>query len=207
MNEPRATRDTLAALVAAVERDRDARCAALRDDAARRADELLREARAEARRLVSEAVTAERRIDREQWRRAEARIETHLRLEQQRVHLQRLERGWVLLRDALLRRWHEAGTRRQWIEVALRRARLVLHPDHWTISHPAEWPERERGETSDWLHDSAGIRASFEADEAIEAGLCVRRDQACFDATLDGVFAARHRIEAQLLALFDGEGT
>jgi len=201
------TAATLDALLAAVERDRDTRCTTLLQEARQRCTALLREARADARRLVHDAVVAERRIDRESWRRADARIETHRRLQQQRIHLQRLERGWVLLQDALRRRWHEAPTRRQWVEVALRHARLVLHADHWTISHPSDWPQEERIATHDWLHDSAGISATYEPSDTIEAGIYVQRDQACFDATLTGLLSARHRIEAQLLAEFEAPGS
>ncbi|HEY5789284.1 MAG TPA: hypothetical protein VIX81_01595 [Gammaproteobacteria bacterium] len=197
------TSATLEALLAAVARDRDSRCQALLSDAGQRARELLQDARGDARRLLRHAVEEERRLDREGWRRADARIETHHRLQQQRVNLQRLERGWVLLVDALRRRWHEAETRRQWVETALKHARLVLHPDHWTIAHPPDWGQQERVRIHEWLHDSAGVNATFEAEESIEAGLCVRRDQACFDATLDGLLVARHRIEAQFLAAFE----
>ena len=199
------TSATLEALLAAVARDRDNRCEALTVEAARRARELLREARGDARRLLRNAVDEERRLDREGWRRADARIETHHRLQQQRVNLQRLERGWVLLVDAMRRRWHEPQTRRQWVETALQHARLVLQPDHWTIAHPIDWTQQERVAIHDWLHDSAGGNATFEAEDAIEAGICVRRDQACFDATLDGLLVARHRIEAQFLAEFGEE--
>jgi hypothetical protein len=197
------TARTLEALLETVHRDRDARCTALREDAQQRSRELLRTARAAARRRVRDAVTDERRIDREAWRRAEARIETHHRLAQQRIHLERIARGWVLLHDALLRRWRETQTRRQWIEAALQRARLVLHPDHWTVAHPTDWAAQERAEIYEWLRDSTGINATFEADDALEAGIVVLRDQACFDATLNGLLSARHRIEAQFLAEFD----
>ena len=200
MNPPETTRDTLDALLEAVARDRDARCNALAETSTNRARQLLAEARSFARLAVGEAVTSERRRDREAYRRMEARIDTHHRLQQQRIQKQQLERAWRLLRDALLARWQDPASRRTWIEAALKRAGLVLHADHWTIAHPPGWPQQERSRIHDWLHDRAGVSATFEAEEPIVAGLCVRRDQACFDATVDGLLAARHRIEAQLLA-------
>ncbi len=204
MNAPDATRDTLAALLDAVARDRDARCAALTDEAETQSRALLAEARASARRAVAEAAASERRRDREAYRLMQARIDTHHRLQQQRIQKQQLERAWALLREALLARWGDPAKRHTWIEAALKRAGLVLHADHWTIAHPPDWPSAERSRIHAWLHERAEVSASFEADETIRAGLCVRRDQACFDATVDGLLAARHRIEAELLAELTG---
>lgn len=200
MNPPETTRDTLEALLDAVTRDRDTRCNALAEESGKRAQELLAEARAAARRTVGEAVASERRRDREAYRRMEARIDTHHRLQQQRIQKRQLESAWRRLRDALVARWDEPAARRTWIEAALKRAGLVLHPDHWTIAHPPDWSQEERSRMHAWLHDRAEVSATFVAEESIRAGLCVRRDQACFDATVDGLLAARHRIEAQLLA-------
>ncbi len=200
MNPPESTRDTLEALLDAVARDRDARCNAFAEESTARARQLLAEARSGARREVGEAVASERRRDREAYRRMQARIDTHHRLQLQRIQKQQLERAWRLLRDALQARWRDPQARRTWIEAALKRAGMVLHADHWTIAHPPDWPQEERSRIHTWLHDRAGVSATFEAEDAIRAGLCVRRDQACFDATIDGLLAARHRIEAQLLA-------
>jgi len=200
VNPPETTRDTLEALLDAVARDRDTRCTALAEESGERSRQLLAEARGFARRAVGEAVASERRRDREAYRRMQARIDTHHRLQQQRIQKHQLEHAWGLLQDALFARWRDPAARHTWIEAALKRAGLVLHPDHWTIAHPPDWSPEERSRIHDWLHDRAGVSATFEADKAIRAGLCVRRDQACFDATVDGLLAARHRIEAQLLA-------
>jgi hypothetical protein len=194
------TRATLEALLDTVARDRDRRCAELAEEAGSRAAALLAEARVRARRTVAEAVASERRRDREAYRLMQARIDTHHRLQLQRLQKQQLERAWAQLSDALYKRWRQVDSRRLWIEAALKRAGLALQPDHWTIAHPPDWPADERSHTHDWLRDRADVSATFEADDSIRAGLVVRRDQACFDATLDGLLAARHRIEAQLLA-------
>ena len=200
MSDRDPTGETLDALLEAVARDRDARCKALADEARARSNALLADARAHARRAVAEAVASERRRDREADRLLHARIDTHHRLQQQRTQKRQLERAWAQMRNALLARWRDPEGRRTWIEAALKRAGLVLQADHWTIAHPTDWPRDERSRIHDWLHDRAGVNVTFEAEEAIPAGLCVRRDQACFDATVDGLLAARHRIEAELLA-------
>lgn len=200
MNPNDDTRATLEALLDAVARDRDTRCAGLREGASKRAKALLAEARAHARRTVGDAVASERRRDREAYRLMQARIDTHHRLQQQRQQKQQLEQAWAQLEGALAERWRDPDARRTWIEAALKRAGLVLHADHWTIAHPPGLAREELARVHDWLHDRAGVSATFEAEDGIVAGLCVRRDQACFDATLDGLLAARHRIEAQLLA-------
>jgi hypothetical protein len=197
---PDTTRTTLEALLDAVARDRDSRCRTLREEAETEARALLAATLAEARQTVAAAVASERLRDAEAYRRMQARIDTHHRLQQQRTQKRQLERAWALLRTALLERWEDPAARRLWIEAALKRAGLVLQPDHWTIAHPAAWATGERSQIHAWLHDRAGVSATFEADETLRAGLCVRRDQACFDASLDGLLAARHRIEAQLLA-------
>ena len=205
MNTSDDTRETLEALLDTVARDRDSRCQALREEADTQSRIQLAEARKRARQTVSEAVTSERRRDREAYRLMQARIDTHHRLQLQRVQKQQLEQAWAQLHTALLERWNTPDTRQIWIEAALKRAGLVLHPDHWTIGHPSDWSSQERTRTHDWLHDRAGVSATFEAEDAIRAGLCIRRDQACFDATLDGLLTARHRIEAQLLAELSNE--
>ena len=200
MNPSDDTRETLEALLVTVARDRDNRCQTLREEAETRSRTLLAEARASARGTVGDAVTSERRRDREAYRLMQARIETHHRLQQQRIQKQQLELAWGQLKAALLVRWHARETRQVWIEAALKRAGLVLNHDHWTIGHPSDWSPEERSRIHDWLHDRAEVSATFEAEKEIRAGLRVRRDQVCFDATLDGLLAARHRIEAQLLA-------
>lgn len=200
MTLPDDTRTTLEALLDAVARDRDSRCRTLREEAETEARTLLAATRAQARQTVAAAVASERLRDAEAYRRMQARIDTHHRLQQQRTQKRQLEQAWTLLRSALLERWEDPAARRLWIEAALKRAGLVLQPDHWTIAHPAAWATGERSQIHAWLHDRAGVSATFEADESLPAGLCVRRDQACFDASLDGLLAARHRIEAQLLA-------
>jgi hypothetical protein len=206
MNPADDTRETLEALLTTVARDRDARCQGLREEAERRSRILLAEARTKARQTVGDAVTSERRRDREAYRLMQARIETHHRLQQQRIQKQQLEHAWGRLQAALLARWRAPDSRQVWIEAALKRAGLVLNPDHWTIGHPLDWSPEERSRIHDWLHDRAEVSATFEAEKEIVAGLRVRRDQACFDATLDGLLAARHRIEAQLLAELSEEG-
>ena len=205
MNPADDTRATLEALLDTVARDRDRRCQELTDEATDRATALLAEARSRARRTVTEAVASERRRDREAYRLMQARIDTHHRLQTQRIQKQQLERAWAQLSNALQRRWRQADSRRIWIEAALKRAGLVLQADHWTIAHPPDWSAEERSRTHDWLRDRADVSTTFEPETSIGAGLRVRRDQACFDATLDGLLAARHRIEAQLLAELEPE--
>ncbi len=196
------------ALLAVVEAYRSAECERLRTEAEKEAAGLLLEARREARRRVHRAAQRERERAAVRIRTARAELDTRRREHQQRLGWALLEVALGQLEQALLERWGQADTRRLWIEVALEWALARLPAGPWTVRHPPGWPEAERTAFHRALASKSRDRGvGFQPDEAVRAGLIISSDRTSLDASVQGLFADRQAIEAELLALMaDGEG-
>ena len=75
----------------------------------------------------------------------------------------------------------------------------------WTVEHPDSWLDDD----TQWLQQAFAARGLpkpvLRQDEGIAAGLRVRLGAACLDATLDGLSAKLHAVEARLLAAWERE--
>jgi len=190
------------ALLAVVEAYRSAECMRLRAEAEKEAAGLLLEARREARRRVRRAAQRERERSAVRIRTAQAELDTRRREHQQRLGWALLEVALGKLEQALLERWGQADTRRLWIKVTLERALTRLPSGPWVVRHPLGWPEAERIAFNHALaSNSQDQGVDFKADEAVRAGLIVSSGRTSLDASVQGLFADREAIEAELLAL------
>ncbi len=189
------------ALLDVVEAYRSAECKRLRAEAEVEAAGLLLEARREARRRVHRAAQRERERAAVRIRTAQAELNTRRREHQQRLGWALLEVALGQLEQALLERWGQAGTRRLWIEATLERALTRLPSGPWVVRHPLGWPEAERTAFHRSLVSKSQDRGvDFQPDEAVRAGLIISSDGTSLDASVQGLFADREAIEAELLA-------
>jgi hypothetical protein len=183
------------------------------DFGARRCNELLEPARAEARTLVCAALSEARRrvhtaIVEERKRyasevgAAEAALATERRLTVQRHASELLASAWQPLQRQMAARWAAADTRAQWIETHMARAlAAVPHgPDAtWLVEHAEAWSEVERADCRERLRRDGVGDVEFAAVATIVAGFRVVCGHNVLDATVDGLTADRARLEGRLL--------
>jgi hypothetical protein len=206
MNSFRGVLDLQAeAVVDALNAQRDARCREIESAAARKAEQLLAESRHRLRERTRKAVAEERERRETALLDSRHRIETAGRRRVQQHYRELLKAATPQLRDELLRRWRDAGARRSWCEMLIVEAVDRLAAEPWTVEHPGDWS----GEDAQWLEQALADRGlpapELREDTAISAGLRLRLGGACFDATLDGLMANLHAVEARLLAAWERE--
>lgn len=190
-------------VVDALTAQRDARCREIESAAARKAGELLAESRRRLRERIHEAVADERQRRENALLDSRHRIETAGRRRVQQHYRTFLQEATPQLRDELERRWGDAGTRRAWCDMLIGEAADRLAAEPWTVEHPGDWSD----EDAQWLQRAFADRGlpspELCEDAAITAGLRLRLGGACFDATLDGLMANLHAVEARLLAAWE----
>lgn len=188
------------ALLERVASDRDQRCAALRAAANSQAQGIIRSARAEALANVKKAIAQERaRID-QGLKAAAARVDLEALRHAQQQSEALLDYMWTESAGLLERRWRDAGERRMWIEAALAQAGILLAGRAWCIEHGAGWEDGERGELDAQARHEGSSAIEWREESSVQAGLRVRADSVCIDATILGLLARREDVEAAFLA-------
>ena len=179
------------------------RCREIEIDASRKAEQLLADSRRRMRERVHKAVVEERQRRETALLDSRHRIETAGRRAVQQHYREFLHAAMPLLQDALEARWRDSGTRRAWCDMLIGEAADALPPVAWTVEHPGNWS----GDDTQWLRQAFAARGlaapEMLQDTGIAAGLRVRLGSACLDATLDGLAAKLHAIEARLLAAWE----
>jgi hypothetical protein len=194
-------------LLQVVARHRDARCRELFAQARRDAEQVIRQAHAEARSRMHQSIQGIRETRRQRLVASEAQRQTHRRCHRQEADQRLLAAAWPPLRKALAARWSHEPVRQQWIDLLIRQAcTLLLSPD-WEIEHPRDWPEQERAALQERLARLLGRPPEFVAREGIGAGLRISANGTCIDGTLAGLLRDQVRIESRLLARFNASVT
>jgi hypothetical protein len=107
---------------------------------------------------------------------------------------------WAQIGDILEARWRDSEHRRAWISAAVRQADLLLSARSWRIEHGKGWLPEEQHE----LEALAGKRGSrtigWDSVPQIRAGMRVRCEGVCLDATVEGLLAHHANIESAFLA-------
>ena len=178
---------------------REASCRELRERARAQAQDLLRATRREARQSVHGAIVEARARLEEGTRRAQARAALEERMRVQRETRLLLDEMWGEIGGALEARWRDPVHRRAWIQAALQQASLVLGGGAWRIEHGPSWPADSRAEL-DGLPLAPPRQIEWLRDGTISAGLRVRADGVCLDATVAGLTARRELVESAYLA-------
>jgi hypothetical protein len=179
------------------------RCREIEIDASQKAQQLLSDSRRRMRERVHKAVAEERQRREAALLDSRHRIETAGRRRVQQHYREFLHEAMPLLKDELQKRWSDTEARRAWCEMLIHEAADGLPPATWTVEHPAGWS----GEDSRWLQQAFAARGlpkpELRQDTGIAAGLRVRLGAACLDATLEGLSAKLHAVEARLLAAWE----
>jgi hypothetical protein len=183
-----------------VAEDRDKRCAALRAGAASQARQIIAAAHAEARSRVRDAVAEERARFDQGLRQAEARAEIEARRQAQRESLALRDHMWSEIPSVLERRWREPALRRAWIEAAIAQAAMLLGGRPWIMEHGTECAEFERSELTAHAVKQGASAVDWVLNAALPAGLKIRAEHVCIDATAAGLLVQRARIESEFLA-------
>lgn len=191
------------ALLDLVLADRQARCAAIADDAHERATTLLRQAHAEARTQMRDAFTEERARAAQRLDAARAHLATRRRHAEQQRAAALLAVGLARLPDELRRQWVLPDTRARWIDATLDSALAVLPHTPWRIEHPDDFSQDEREAISARLVSAQQAAPGFAGEARLTAGLRIAANGIVIDASLPGVVADRSAIGARLLGLLE----
>ena len=181
------------------------RCREIEIDASRKAEQLLADSRRRMRDRVHKAVVEERQRRETALLDARHRIETAGRRRVQQHYREFLHEAMPLLQDALEKRWRDTGARNAWCEMVIGEAADVLPPAAWTVEHPDNWSDDDTRELQQAFAARGLPKPELRPDTGIAAGLRVRLGAACLDATLDGLSAKIHAVEARLLAAWERE--
>lgn len=188
------------ALLQRVTRDRDERCAQMRTTADTQAREILRSARTDARASMHAAVAQERSRLAQGLRQAEARAELEARRRAQQETQIVLQHMWAEIAAALETRWRDPTQRREWIDAAVRQADMIMPARSWRIEHGPGWTSAERSDLEAFAREHAERTIEWVPGTDVQAGLRVRCEGVCLDATPRGLLARRDDIEAAFLA-------
>jgi len=190
------------ALLRRLGREQDSRTRHIRDEAETQAADIVRRARAEARTRVHQAVVDTRREDEMALARKRAALDTRARRNRQATMRELLDRAWQALPAALQSRWLDPTARARWCDAACVSARRSLrHLDRLQVEVDPQWLAHVGPLVRGRLEGPSNVEVT--AMDGLGAGLRIRAGDACVDATLAGLLAARERIASELLAEFE----
>ncbi|MEP6884828.1 MAG: hypothetical protein ABJC66_08765 [Gammaproteobacteria bacterium] len=189
-----------AALLERVASDREQRCTALRNAADLQAHQIVAAARTLASANVRNAIIEERSRIEQGLRQATARAEIEARKDEQRESQVLLQRMWLDVADVIERRWSDLAQRQAWIEGAVAVAAILLAGRPWRIESDPSWTDSERGRWSKYAVDKGAGAVEWTSSSSVHAGLKIRTDFACIDATVPGLLVQRDAIESAFLA-------
>ena len=190
------------ALLRRLGREQESRTRHIRDEAATQATDIVRRARAEARTRVHQAVVDTRREDEMALARRRAALDTQARRSRQATLRELLDRAWQALPSALQSRWLDAAARERWCDAAcVAASRSLRHLDRLQVEVDPQWLAEVGPLVRIRLEGSSQV--DIVATDSLGAGLRIRAGDACIDATVAGLLAARERIASELLAEFE----
>ncbi len=190
------------ALLRRLGREQESRTRRIRDEAGTQAADIVRRARTEARTRVHQAVVDTRREDEMALARRRAALDTHARRSRQATLRELLDRAWQALPAALQSRWLDAAARERWCDAACVSARRSLrHLDRLQVEVDPQWLAQVGPLVRSRLEGPSQVDVA--ATAGLGAGLRIRAGDACIDATVAGLLAARERIASELLAEFE----
>jgi hypothetical protein len=181
-----------------VNQDRDQRCTQLYDDVMGQVQVILRTARREARASVSDAVSRERKQAEQSLRQAQAKARLEERERDQQQARTMLEEMWAAIASALESRWGDPLCRKAWVKAAIRQGRILLGERVWHIEYGTGWSPDALNE----LNRLAPHETQLACDLGIRAGIRIKTEGACLDATVAGLLASRPQVESEFLAQF-----
>jgi hypothetical protein len=190
------------ALLRRLGREQESRTRRIRDEAGTQAADIVRRTRAEARTRVHQAVVDTRRDDEMALARRRAALDTQARRSRQTTLRELLDRAWQALPAALQSRWLDAAARERWCDAAcVSASRSLRHLDRLQVEIDPRWLAEVGPLVRSRLEGASKV--DLMATDGLGAGLRIRAGDACIDATVAGLLAARERIASELLAEFE----
>jgi len=186
------------ALLRLVEEDRARRCAEILAAAESQAAELRRQAHREARERVRAALAEARERLQRQIAAAAAQLQTRQRLAQQDCDTRMLDQAFTALPGALIARWQQPATRRQWLDFAMHQAAQLLPRTRWRIEHAPGLTPGDIGSVSAWAEST-----EWEEDAGLGAGVRIHSNGNCIDASLPGLLSDRENLASALLQAWE----
>jgi hypothetical protein len=151
---------------------------------------------------VHQAVVDTRREDEMALARRRAALDTLARRSRQATLRELLDRAWQALPAALQSRWFDAAARERWCNAACMSAsRSLRHLDRLQVEVEPQWLAEVGPLVRSRLEGPAQV--DILASDGLGSGLRIRAGDACIDATVAGLLAARERIASELLAEFE----
>jgi hypothetical protein len=187
------------ALLDLVETDRALRCNAILGEAQAAAAATLAAAHAEARSRMRSTFAGEREQRAGRVAAAQAKLQTHRRLHDQRRAAALVAAGWQRLPAALCARWQHQVWQCAWVEFVVAGARVALPRGTWRIVHARGWQDGQRDALCRSLTAELGAAPQLFADETIQAGLKLAAGRIMIAGTREGLLADRAEIGAGLL--------
>jgi vacuolar-type H+-ATPase subunit E/Vma4 len=181
-----------------VNQDRDQRCVQLHDDVMGQVQVILRTARREARANVSDAVSRERKQGEQALRQAQAKARLEERQRDQQQARTMLEEMWAAIASVLETRWADPLCRKSWVKAAIRQGQILLGDRVWHIEYGTGWSPDALNE----LNKLVPRETQLLCDLGIRAGVRIKTEGACLDATVAGLLASRPLVESEFLAQF-----
>lgn len=185
--------DQESALLQLVEEDRARRCGEILAAARAQAGELRRQAHRAACERVRAALADARERAQRQVAAAAAQLQTRQRLAHQDRAARMLDAALAALPAALMVRWQQATTRRQWLDFAMQQAAQLLPRAQWRIEHAHGLTPSDIGSASAWAD-----RSEWSESPGLGAGLRIHSNGNCVDASLQGLRADREALASRL---------
>lgn len=190
-----------------IDGERDERSRLILDEAEAEAEKVLRDARADARRLVSRAVTAERLRRTKTQRKIQAQVQMRMRRSWFRLIRRELDQAWPLLRESLAAHWSASPENRsEWLRSTLEVAAHSLGPGLWHVEHPQDWHMLEGAPVFSAFKNQHEALQIHCRPEPGPAGFRVSCGDVSVSTTIDGLLARKSRIEGVWLAMLHGKG-
>jgi vacuolar-type H+-ATPase subunit E/Vma4 len=190
------------ALLRRLGREQESRTRRIRDEAGTQAADIVRRTRTEARTRVHQAVVDTRREDEMALARRRAALDTQARRSRQTTLRELLDRAWQALPAALQSRWLDAAARERWCDAAcVSASRSLRHLDRLQVEIDPRWLAEVGPLVRSRLESASKV--DLVTTDGLGAGLRIRAGDACIDATVAGLLAARERIASELLAEFE----
>lgn len=191
----------VAGLLRLLEESGETQCAELRARAAEKIGAIKRQAYAQARQRVRNAVAEERARIKQEVGRVEAEVASDLRRRGLRHDARLVESGRELLAQVLRRRWEDPEARQAWLGQTLEVCQRVVMGRDWVMRCPPHWPEDERRQAVALAEKQAGVALEIKDDADLAEGFQVQCRGVVVDLTVPGLLADQAAIEGALLQI------
>lgn len=172
------------------------------------ASALIARTHSKARARVHNVSVEIRETERRETLRAQARIDTLRRQQDQAGSLAAISIGLPQLDAALVTLWAGDARRQVWVQNVFEAARTHLNVGVWRVEHPANWGGADQSLIEDKIQAHTGEKPRWVQDDTLKAGIRIWSDNACLDGSVNAILADQQEISALLLGeLENGSGS